>query len=129
MKQIITAAFITLTLLSCTKEKQESIVGVWVQTSVYSKDNTGNYYWSGTPSFPYILILNNDGSFSAWQCTPTGTGVYQYNHANRQITLDNRSSGNSETISVSALDDDQLILDYGVTSMGEYKIKFRRSEN
>ena len=126
MKQILTTVFITLTLFSCTKENDASIVGVWRQTSVYSRDNTGNYYWSGAPSLPYILQLNGDGTFSGSQCYSTGHGVYQYDHATRQIKLQDIPSGSIITISVSDLDDDNLILDYGITSMGEYKIKFIR---
>lgn len=127
MKLIIITTLVALTLLSCTKEKQSSIVGVWKGVSIYSQDNAGNYYWSEAPQFPYILTLRDDGTYSGWQCYTTGTGIYQYNHANKQIRLEDRSSGSIETISVSDLNDDRLILDYDMTGAGQYKIRFIRS--
>jgi hypothetical protein len=129
MKPVITTAFITLTLLSCTKQKQASIVGVWEEVSVYSKINTGSYSWDETASgFSYILRLNSDGTYSGHQCVSTGGGTYQYDHATRRIRMEDISSGNIETITVADLNDDYLILDYGMTSMGEYKVKFIRLE-
>ena len=127
MKLLITVAFVTLTLLSCAKEKRSSIVGIWKEVSTYSQDNAGNYYWSEAPRFSYILLLKDDGTYSGWQCFSTGAGFYQYDHANKQIELEDRFSGSTETISVSDLNDDYLILDYGITSIGRYKTKFIRS--
>jgi hypothetical protein len=128
MKRSLALFFILIFVGSCQKPKQASIVGVWREISVYSKDNTGNYYWSAAPGFPYFLTLRADGTYSGWQCTPTGSGAYQYDHANRRITLQATPPGVTETISVSVLDDDYLILDYGLTSMGEFKVKFIRSQ-
>ncbi len=128
MKRLLVLFFILIFVGSCQKPKQTSIVGVWREISVYSRDNTGNYYWSAAPRFPYFLTLRADGTYSGQQCTPTGNGAYQYDHINRQLTLQATPPGVTETISVSFLDDDYLIFDYGITSMGEFKIKFVRCQ-
>lgn len=128
MKRSLALFFILIFVGSCQKPKQASIVGVWREVSVYSRDNTGNYYWSAAPSFPYFLTLRADGTYSGHQCTLTGSGAYQYDHATRQLKLQAPPPGVTETISVSFFDDDYLIFDYGITSMGEYKIKFIRSQ-
>ena len=129
MKLIVAVTFVILTLLSCTKEKQSSIVGVWKETAVYIQDNSGNYKWSEIAyGFPYIMYLNGDGTYSGFQCTPTPGGVYHYNHTNKQIRFEAITSGSISVVSVALLDDDNLILDYGMTSLGEYKVKFSRNK-
>lgn len=128
MKKTLYFISLSILLFSCQKNKQPAIVGVWIEISVYSQDNSGNYYWSGAPRFPYVLTLKDDGTYSGWQCYPTGSGVYRYNHVNSHLELQEMPSGSTETLSVSVLDDDYLILNYGLTNMGEYKVKFMRSQ-
>jgi hypothetical protein len=127
MKKIVPILLI-LFLVSCQKDKQVSIVGSWKETAVYIQDNSGNYKWSDIVyGFPYVMYLNGDGTYSGFQCTPIPGGVYHYNHANKQIRFEAMTSGSISVVSVALLDDDNLILDYGMTSLGEYKVKFSRN--
>ena len=130
MKLIVTVTFVILTLLSCTKEKQSSIVGVWKETAVYIQDNSGNYKWSDIAyGFPYIMYLNGDGTYSGFQCTPTPGGIYHYNHTNKQIKMEDVILGNTQTVSVADLNDDYLILDYGMTGIEDAEAKRPKSKN
>ena len=128
MKLIVTVTFVTVTLLSCTKEKQSSIVGVWKEIAVYTQDNSGNYKWNDVSyGFPYIMYLNGDGTYSGFQCVSIPGGVYHYNYINKQVKFEAITPASIRVVSVALLDDDNLILDYGMTSLGEYKVKFSRS--
>ena len=128
MKKTIFIFFISIFSFSCKKDKQASVVGVWKEVAIYFKDNTGNYKWEQVlHGFPYFLTLRDDGTYSGWQCTPTGRGVYQYDHANKQIKMQDIPSGSTETVSVSALDDNYLIIDYSANGVVVFRRKFLRN--
>lgn len=122
-------AFGTILLLffSCTKDKLTSIAGTWREVSVCSKDNSGNFYWSEAPRFPYILTLIDDGKYYGWNCVPAEKGTYQYDYANKKIRFEEIPSGNIKFTSVSFLDDKYLIFDYAINGIVEYRTKFIRS--
>ena len=129
MKKLFAFLLICFFLISCQKNKQASIVGVWKEAEIYMKDSNGNYSWNNVlHGFPYFLSLRDNGTFSGFQCTPLGRGVYQYDHIAREIRMQDISSGTINTYTVSALDEDYLILNYGMTSMGEYRVKFIRNQ-
>jgi hypothetical protein len=127
MKKIAPIMLI-LFLVSCKKDKQVSIVGTWREISVYSGDNSGNFYWSGPPRFPYILTLDDDGKYFGWSCVPADKGFYQYDHANKRVRFESIPSGNVDTIAVSFLNDEYLIFDYSVNGVVEYRQKFIRAQ-
>lgn len=127
--QLLGFSFLFLFLISCKKEKQPSIVGTWKEVSAYYQDGQGNYKWNDVlHGFPYFLTFTDFGTYSSRQCTPAGKGYYQYDRASKQVRMEDISSGNILTLSVSTLDDDYLILDHGQTGMGEYKVKFIRNQ-
>ena len=127
MKKIVPILFI-LFFVSCKKDKQVSIVGTWKEISVYSSDNSGSFYWSGPPGFPYILTLNDEGKYFGWNCVPAGKGLYQYDHASKRLRFESIPSGNVDTMAVSFLNDEYLIFDYSVNSIVVYRQKFMRVE-
>lgn len=127
MKKIVPILLI-LFLGSCKKDKQVSIVGTWKEISVYSIDNSGSFYWSGPPSFPYILTLNDDGKYFRWNCVPAGKGLYHYDHANKRVRFESIPSGNVDTIAVSFLNDEYLIFDHSVNAIVVYRQKFIRAQ-
>lgn len=127
MKKIVPILLI-LFLVSCEKDKQLSIIGTWKEISVYSRDNTGGFYWSGPPRFPYILTLRDDGKYFGWNCVPADNGFYQYDHANKTVRFERTPSGNVDTAAVSFLNDEYLIFDYSVNGIVEYRIKYIKSQ-
>lgn len=126
MKKLSYLFFVPILLFSCQKDTQTTIVGLWKETSVYSKDNSGVFYWSGPPGFPLQLTLTEDGKYSARNDVPAGNGVYQYNYSSRQLRLEN-STGNIDIATVSVLDDDCLIIDHSFNGVVEYRQKFIRN--
>ena len=128
MKKLVCLSFLFLFLVSCKKEKQTSIVGIWKEVSIYYQDDQGNYKWNDVlHGFTSFLTFTDTGTYSAWQCTPAGRGYYQYDHASKQVRMEDISSGIISIRSVSLLDNDHLILDHGMTSMGEFKVKYTRN--
>ena len=125
MKKLSCLFWVPILLLSCQKPAQTTIVGLWKETSVYSRDNSGVFYWSGPSRFPLQLTLTEDGKYSARYDVPAGQGVYQYNYSTRQLRFEN-SSGNIETVTVSVLDDNYLITDHLVNGVVDYRQKFSR---
>src|SRR5687767_3402752 len=112
MRKAFAVLFISLFFLSCKKEKQASIVGTWKEVSAYYQDGQGNYKWNDAlHGFPYFLTFTDMGTYSSWQCTPGGRGYYQCDAASKQLRMENISSGNILTLSVSSLDDGYLIVD------------------
>ena len=129
MKKILPFLLISLFLISCKKDKQPSIVGVWKEVEIYMKDSNGNYSWDKVlHGYTYFLSLRDDGTYSGFQCTTLGRGVYQYDHTTREIRMQDIPSGTTNTYTVSTLDEDYLILNYGMTSMGEFRVKFIRNQ-
>ena len=126
MKKLFSLVFVSILLFSCQKHSQTTIVGLWKETSVYSRDNSGVFYWRGPSRFPLHLTLTEDGKYSARYDVPAGHGVYQYNYATRQLSFEN-SSGNIEIVTVSVLDDNYLITDHSVNGVVEYRQKFSRN--
>ena len=126
--QKIVPILLILFLVSCKKDKQVSIAGTWKEISVYSSDNSGSFYWSDPPRFPYILTLNEDGKYFGWNCVPADKGFYQYDHGNKTLRLEEIPSGNVDTIAVSFLNDEYLIFDYSVNGIVEYRQKFIRAQ-
>jgi hypothetical protein len=129
MKKLFSFFFISIFFLSCQKDKQASIAGVWKEVEFYMKDSNGNYSWNKVlHGFPYFLSLRDDGTYSGFQCAPLARGVYQYDHITREIRMQDITSGTTNTCTVSALDEDYMILNYGMTSLGEYRVKFTRNQ-
>ena len=126
MKRLVSFFFISIFFLSCKKENQVSITGFWKEVSVYTRDNSGVFYWSGPSRFPLHLKLTEDGKYSAFNDVPAGNGSYQYNHSTRQLSFVN-SNGNITNVTVSVLDDSYLITDYSVNGVIEYRQKFIRN--
>ena len=129
MKKLLGISFLFLFLISCKKEKQASIVGTWKEVSAYFQDGQGNYKWNDVlHGYTYFLSLRDDGTYSGFQCTPLGGGVYQYDYITREIRMQDISSGTTNTYTVLALDEDYMILNYGMTRLGEYRVKFIRNQ-
>lgn len=126
MKKLSYLFFVPILLFSCQKDTQTTIVGLWKETSVYSRDDSGVFYWSGPPRFPLQLTLTEDGKYSARYDVPAGDGVYQYNYSSRQLRLEN-SAGNIDIATVSILDDNYLIIDHSFNGVVEYRQKFIRN--
>jgi len=128
MRKTFAVLFISIIFLSCQKEKQATIEGSWREISVYYKDNSGIYYWSGAPRFPYFLRLETDGTYSGFSCVPAGHGTYQYNYSTRQLRFED-ANGIVNLDTVSVLDDDYLILDHSRGGVVEFRQKFLRYKN
>lgn len=126
MKKILVFLVVSIFILSCQKDKQTTITGTWREISACSRDNSGEFYWSGPPKFPLVLILNEDGNYSAFYDVPVGHGIYQYAAAAKQIIFTDSTTGNRNTTTVSFLDDQYLIFDYLCNRVVEYKDKFIR---
>jgi hypothetical protein len=126
MKKLSCLFFVPILLFSCQKPTQTTIVGLWKETSVYSRDNSGVFYWSGPSRFPLQLSLTEDGKYSARYDVPAGSGVYQYNYSTRQLRIED-SNGNINIDTVSVLNDDYLIIDHSFNGIIEYRQKFIRN--
>ena len=126
MKKLFSFFFISIFLLSCQKDKPATITGFWKEVSVYSRDNSGVFYWSGPSGFPLTLKLTEDGKYSFRYDVPAGHGVYQYNYSTRQLRFEN-SGGNIDIDTVSVLDDNYLIIDHSFNGVVEYRQKFTRN--
>ena len=108
---------------------QPSIVGVWKEVEIYMKDSNGTYGWNKVlHGYTNFLSLKDDGTYSSFQCTPAGRGVYQYDQNTREIRMQDIPAGTTNTYTVPTLDEDYLILNYGMTSMGEFRVKFIRNQ-
>jgi len=125
MKKLSCLFFVLLLLFSCQKHTQTTIVGLWKETSVYSRDNSGVFYWSGPSRFPLQLTLTEDGKYSAQYDVPAGNGVYQYDYSTRQLRIVD-FNGNIKVDTVSVLDHDYLIIDHSFNGIIEYRQKFIR---
>lgn len=126
MKRLFSFFFILIFFLSCKKENEVTITGFWKEVSVYTRDNSGVFHWSGPSRFPLHLKLTEDGNYSAFNDVPAGHGSYLYDHSTRQLSFVN-SNGNITTVTVSLLDDSYLITDYSVNGVVEYRQKFIRN--
>lgn len=126
MKRLFSFFFILIILFSCQKDKQVAITGFWKEVSVYSRDNSGVFYWSGPSRFPLTLKLTEDGKYSFRYDVPAGDGIYQYNYSTRQLRFEN-SGGNIDVDTVSVLDNNYLIIDHSFNGVVEYRQKFIRN--
>lgn len=126
MKRLFSCFSILMILVSCQRDKQVTISGFWKEVSVYTRDNSGVFYWTGPSRFPLQLTLTEDGKYSARYDVPAGDGFYQYNYFTRQLSFEN-SSGNIEIVTVSVLDANYLITDHSVNGVVEYRQKFLRN--
>lgn len=126
MKRLFTFFFISIFFIACQKQQQVSIIGTWKEISVYYNDNSGQFYWSGPPRFPYLLTLTAGGKYYGFSCVPAGHGVYQYNYSTRQLRFEN-SSGDINIDTVSVLDDDYLIIDHSFNGVVGFRQKFIRN--
>src|SRR5215204_6152978 len=111
MKKLFGFSFVLVSFLSCQKDEPINITGFWKEVSVYSRDNSGVFYWSGPSRFPLTLKLTEDGKYSFRNDVPEGHGVYQYNYSTRQLRFEN-SGGNIDIDTVSVLNDNYLIIDH-----------------
>ena len=112
---------ISVLLFSCQKQKQVSIVGGWLEISVY-QENAGQLSWGEATKFPLRLWLDANGKYAAFNDVPAGRGNYSYDHSTGRLKFETLNALGPETYSVSYLDDNYLIIDYSP----EYKIKFVR---
>ena len=125
MKRLFAFFFISIFFFSCQKDKQVSIVGLWVEISACLRDNAGTFDCDETPKFPLRVTLSEDGKYSFFNDVPAGRGNYQYNYSSKQLIFEN-SGGNVDIRTVSLLDDDYLIIDYFSNGLVEYRQKFLR---
>lgn len=128
MCKVVTFLIISIFSFSCQKDKQVKIAGTWREISTYSKNNSGEFYWSGAPRFPLTLVLTEDGKYSAQNDVPAGQGIYQYSSSTRQIRFEAIPSGNTDTTAVSLLNEDYMILDYSINGAAEFRQKFVRMQ-
>lgn len=128
MKKIVAFLIISIFTISCQKGKQVTIAGTWREISTYSKDNSGEFYWSSAPRFPLTLVLTEDGKYSARNDMPAGQGIYQYSPSTMQIRFEAIPSGNADTTAVSLLNEDYMVLDYSINGAVEFRQKFKRTQ-
>lgn len=128
MKKIVAFLIISIFTISCQKGKQITIAGTWREISTYSKDNSGEFYWSSLSRFPLTLVLTEDGKYSAQNDVPAGQGIYQYSSSAMQIRFEAIPSGNADTTAVSLLDENYMILDYPINGAVEFKQMFIRTQ-
>lgn len=125
MKRFFASFFILIFFCSCQKDKQPTIVGLWVEMSDCIRDNSGILICGGAPGFPLKLTLSEDGKYYAFNDVPAGHGIYHYNYWSKQLTFED-SGGTVSIVTVSALNDDYLVTDYSRNGVVEYRQKFLR---
>jgi len=125
MKRLFAFFFISIFFFSCQKDKQATIVGLWIEISDCIRDNSGALICGDAPKFPLRLTLSENGEYSFFNDVPAGHGIYQYNYSNKQLIFES-SGGNVDIRMVSLLDDDYLIIDYSLNGVVEYRQKFLR---
>jgi hypothetical protein len=126
MKKLSCLFLALLVLFSCQKDKQVRITGFWKEVSVYSRDNSGVFNWSGPSRFPLTLKLTEDGKYAFHYDVPAGQGIYEYNYSTRQLRFET-FGGNIDIDTVSVLDDNYLIIDHAFNGIIEYRQKFIRN--
>ena len=125
MKRVFTFFFISIFFFSCQKDKQVSIVGLWIEISDCTRDNSGAFDCSGTPEFPLRLTLSENGKYYVFNDVPAGQGIYHYNYGSKQLTFED-SGGAVSIVTVSVLDDNYLVTDYSRNGVVEYRQKYLR---
>ena len=127
MKKLFCLFFISIFCLSCQKDTPVTITGFWKQISVYSRLNSGSFYWSDVSSaFPLTLELTEDGKYFFQYDVPAGHGLYQYNYSTKELHFED-SNGNVDIDTVSFLDGNYLVVDYSFNGVVEYRHKFMRN--
>lgn len=125
-KLIYFISLMVLLFTSCTKDKEASIVGLWVEIDIYMQQQSGAFTWGNNPRFPYQLNLKENGEYFTASDIPGSKGVYDYNHATRQIRFGTVTSGASYINTVSVLNDDNLQIDNYLNGILVRKVKYQR---
>jgi VCBS repeat-containing protein len=115
MRKLIFILILSLSILSCSKEKDASIVGNWTQIARYSQDASGQFTWTYMQDMDAAFRANftSEGTFVMLQRDPYAKGVYQYNYATKQLKLDDLNTNtNTANTMVSYLDEEYLVIDW-----------------
>jgi len=111
MKKAITSLFIAVVLFSCSKEKEPSIIGKWVEKATYrERTQAGVFEWKEVTRWPWHLIITADGKYGGYNDVPTGNGAYEYNRATRELIFKS-GSGYTDTQIVSVLTENLMEID------------------
>jgi hypothetical protein len=121
MKKLFFFFLISISLLSCQKQKQTSIIGGWLEVSAYTERN-GQYSWGSSSRFPLKLSFSADGKYNAFYDVSAGNGSYSYDYSNKELQIQTINPISNKVYTISYLSDNYLIIDYSTT----YKIKFVR---
>lgn len=108
MKRAAIFFFFSLLLFSCTKEKNITIVGNWIEEANYYMDSTGQYTWGPASRWPVNLTFSTDGTCEFFQEMAGSTRSYQYNPTTRELIY---GSNTAPAYKVSLLNEEFLILD------------------
>ena len=125
MKRLFAFFLISIFFLSCKKDKQATIVGLWIEISDCIRDNSGVLICGDAPKFPLRLTLSENGKYNAFNDVPAGQGIYHYNYGSKQLTFED-SGGTVSIVTVSVLNDDYLVTDYSRNGVVEYSQKYLR---
>lgn len=128
MKRSVILFFSLIIFFSCKKEKNESIIGSWIEEASYSMDQSGQFTWQPASRFPLHMTFTGNGQYHAFNCVPAEGGTYSYNPLTKELKLIPSGSVNSSLCKISLLAEDYIIIDYSYTGALISKIKLKRTQ-
>lgn len=121
MKRTAILLLIVFSLFSCSKEKQQGIVGSWTEEANYVSDGNGNFNWQPAGSYPAQLHFSADGKYQWIQYDAMQSDTYSYTAASGEVILGSQAIN---SIKANQADAVTLIIDRPVP--GE-KTRFRKN--
>jgi len=129
MKRTTILALTAILIFSCSKEKEASIVGEWIEEAVYSQGINGYEWQQASSAREYLTIESNSQYMHVNErCgNSISSGSYQYNQSRRELKLKDQYFNSESTYNISMLDQNHIILENQHTgNVYRKKTKFRR---
>ena len=121
MKKILLLFSISISLLSCQKQKHPSIIGGWIEIEAYT-ERGGQYSWGPPSTFSLKFIFREDGKYSAYYDVSGGLGNYTYDYSSRTLHLETTNPQSTNAYTVTYLNDHYMVIEF----TADHKLKFAR---
>lgn len=111
MKKIAGYLLIAVIFCSCSKEKEPSVVGLWIETANYRERTPGVYGWEDVRRWPLHLLMTAEGQYGQFNDVPAGNGLYKYNYSTRELIFESATTGFISRYTVSVLNENFMEID------------------
>jgi hypothetical protein len=130
MKNLFAALLLSILFISCTKERQTTIIGTWKPVARFGETQfgSGTFIWVdlSRSRFFSIMTLTQEGRYSFFSDVSEGYGNFEYNVSRRQLIFSDAVRGSRQVTEVSHLDAQYLVVDYYYNGGLIAKLKYTR---